>query len=119
MRDDRKMTDMPAALSQAIAGMRLRFIDTIEEKILHLEAALADLRSGNDPIEAARKIEMASHSLAGLAPSLGFADIGAAAVTSEMAWSKALEERDSDPALQAALDAVEALMDRLEAELPE
>tara|TARA_R100000789_G_scaffold2714_2_gene6235 strand:- start:2097 stop:2285 length:189 start_codon:yes stop_codon:yes gene_type:complete len=62
---------------------------------------------------------MASHSLAGLAPSLGFADIGAAAVTSEVAWSKALEERDSDPALQAALDAVEALMDRLEAELPE
>lgn len=119
MRGDREMDHMPEAMREAIAGMRVKFIDDIEEKILFLEAALADLRDGVTPLEAARKIEMASHSLAGLAPSLGFAEVGAAAVKSELAWARTLEERDSDAALQNALEAVELLMDRLEAELPE
>lgn len=108
---------MPAEMRRTIEALRAKFVDDVEARILHIEAALADLRAGNDPMAAAETISAAAHRIAGLAPSLGFERVGQAAAEAERWWDLALSAHCAPMALERALTSIETLLDRLETTL--
>lgn len=117
MPTDQNNPRMPEDMKRAIARLREKFKDDAENRILYIESALSDFRDGNDRMEAANRITVAAHSIAGLAPSLGFENLGVQASQTEQLWDRAIEQNLSDTILKPALDATEDLMDQLEATL--
>ncbi len=114
MRAESDTSAMPAEMHQAIQALRAKFLDEVETRILHLEGALIEVRHGSDVLAAARAISASAHKIAGLAPTLGFHDVGEAARNTEERWNEAIVQNCSTPSLQPAIIAVEALMDKLE-----
>lgn len=108
---------MTEEMERTLAALRVKFTDGVDSRILFFEAALADLRAGADTRATARSIRDAAHGIAGLAPSLGFADVGAAAAETEMAWEHVAAAPRNRQDLDAAIAALDTLLDRLEATL--
>ncbi|WP_294613871.1 Hpt domain-containing protein [uncultured Roseovarius sp.] len=114
---------MPESMRRGIETLRVKFVDEMDSRILSIEAAVADIRNYETCTEAASAIAIAAHNLAGLAPSLGFEEIGTVAAETEQLWEKvrenALLRQCSESERQPALAKVEALLDLLEKTLEE
>ena len=118
---NRDIPNKPDAIRQGIEKLRLKFIDKLEMRILYFEAALSEIRHGDDHSQAADAIVTAAHNLAGLAPSLGYEAIGSAAAETEQLWDKVWEDtllkKCSPEELEPAISKVEALLDLMEENL--
>ncbi|WP_397543472.1 Hpt domain-containing protein [Roseovarius salis] len=108
---------MPAEMERSIAALRVKFTEDVDSRILFFEAALAQVRDGADRLAAAQSIRDAAHGIAGLAPSLGFAEVGAAAVQTEHVWDRLSSGTWSQAEMDAAIETLDDLLDRLEATL--
>jgi len=108
------------AVAQAVTQLRLKFVDSLDERILQFEAVLADLRRGGDQHKALRNISALAHKIAGIAPTFGFSAIGTQArqieqmIDRQIRMVSAQETMDQVfPALQGFLDDLESLMDEV------
>ncbi|TNF59021.1 MAG: hypothetical protein EP307_11180 [Rhodobacteraceae bacterium] len=100
------------ALEAGLAALRARFRAGLEDRIIRLEGAAMILRQDAQAVEALAAIRDECHRIAGVAPSLGLADIGEIAMRIDAAFA---ERRASWPALEAPLErllaALEGLLD--------
>lgn len=67
---------MSAQMNAAIQAVRDRFVGTLEDRILLLEAAASALRADPARSDAFDAIRRESHKIAGLAGTIGFPEIG-------------------------------------------
>ena len=95
-------------IDEAIATLRIKFVDTLEERILDIEALLQYCRTAENRSRAFQEIARKAHNLAGVAPSLGFDAIGDAAREAETIAG----DISASPA--SVVQRVEALLDEME-----
>ncbi|WP_320179621.1 Hpt domain-containing protein [Roseovarius pacificus] len=95
----------------AIAALRIKFVESLEERILDIEALLQCCRTAETRSRAFQEITRKAHNLAGVAPSLGFDAIGDAAREAETI----ADDASADDA--AVVQKVEVLLDEMEAQL--
>ena len=98
-------------IDEAIATLRIKFVDTLEERILDFEALLKYCQTTDTRSRAFQEITRKAHNLAGVAPSLGFEAIGDAAREAETI----ADDASADDA--AVVQKVEVLLDEMEAQL--
>lgn len=114
MPDDVQVKSMPPEMSQSVAKLRQKFVDQLEQRILALEASLVDFVKSQAKTKPANAICFQCHNISGLASSLGFDEIGAAAAAADCAWGRAIKVNLSPAALTPALETVEKLLELLE-----
>nr|WP_301182890.1 Hpt domain-containing protein [Roseovarius sp. PS-C2] len=95
----------------AISALRIKFMESLEERILDIEALLQCCRTAETRSRAFQEITRKAHNLAGVAPSLGFDAIGDAAREAETI----ADDASADDA--AVVQKVEVLLDEMEAQL--
>lgn len=112
--------DMNAtADSPDFAPIRRRFIETIDDRIAMFEAMKMHLPDQPSAGEALSAIAAEAHKIAGVAETLGFGDVGRAALATEAAiapfqarrMATADAWRAAQPHLETLLDALEALVE--------
>ena len=109
---------MPDAIRDSITKLRVKFIDSMEYRILSLEASIACLeQGGNERAKAAEEACRQVHNTAGLASSLGFEEIGAVALQADQTWSHAIKHGLSQSLMDPALEVTEQLLDLLERQI--
>lgn len=101
-------------MKRAVEGIRNKFVDGGEQRILLIEAALSEIREGHDCLDAARRLSIEVHSIAGIAPTLGFMSMGKAASNAEQLWEQAIDQKFAKRSLQTAVSATEFLLDEIE-----
>lgn len=115
--------DGPALLAVRLAELRLRFLDTIELRLAELgawcdllgspEADAIDRRAGLDGIR------YGAHKTLGLAATLGYEALGAAAGRVELALDSHLRGGPEAPALPDLLTLTELMLDEMARALTE
>ena len=99
------------AFDAGLAALQQSFRDSLEGRILNLEAATALLRRDKLHKQALVLIRRDCHKIAGIAESLGFGQIGRFAASIDLMFAK---DRASWPDIEAP---VEKLLDAMEAGL--
>lgn len=100
-------------LQDAIDSARSHFIESLDDRILELDALVTHCRSTDDPYPAFGAIARSAHKIAGLAPTLGLESLGSCARNTEIAAA----EISSDPSRgdsMTVLNMVEELLDQME-----
>lgn len=100
-----------ADLDAMLAPIRQRFFSNLEVRILRLETAAVELQSNPEAADALEIVQRDCHKLAGVAPTLGFSNIGALALDIETEVK--IGRRMTPPVAEA----LEHLLTELEREL--
>ncbi len=111
--------DTSGQLEQAIEGLRQKFLRDLDERIFAFEDAMAQIRNGSNTQHALRHIHAMAHKQAGIAPSLGFAQIGEISRDLEEKIEKTLSDPDCAEKHQAWHKSLELLLDEMEQQLPD
>jgi|GEM_PF-1568474 len=100
-----------------LAAARQRFINLAEVRVLAIEAIRQDLGRGTATADALAQVAAIAHQVAGVAATLGYADLGSRAGRIDRMF-KAVDAHQSPEAIwQQAQPELEALLDALEAVL--
>jgi len=107
-----------AAPPPFLAAARQRFINLAEARVLAIEAIRQDLGRGTAIAGGLAQIAAIAHQVAGVAATLGYADLGSRAGRIDRMF-KAVDAhqpaeaiwRQAQPELEALLDALEAVLD--------
>ena len=102
-----------------IAEMRTKFIDSMYGRVLDLEAIAESMRHAGGSEQPLRAIAAILHKVAGVAPTLGFDEVGKGARQIEGAIVRGLDGgakpdhvwKHVAPVLERQMDAMEALLD--------
>ena len=97
-----------AAFDARLTALQQCFRDSLEGRILDLEAAAAHLRQDRSHNQALVLIRRDCHKIAGIAESLGFGQIGRLATRIDLMFAKG---RESWPRIEAPLEKLLAAME--------
>lgn len=110
--------DANASVADAMSGLRAKFVDSLVDRILHMEELTLELRTSGDYAATLRGISAAAHRITGVAGTLGFGALGSSARQLEEAISDKLSRHDPReafvqvrPQLDALLDSLQEIMD--------
>lgn len=102
---------------EALAGLRSRFIDSLVDRILHMENLTSELHRTGDYTTALYGISASAHRIAGVAGTLGFGALGSNARKLEEAITEGLTQYEPRETFLRTRTQLEALLDSLEAVL--
>lgn len=102
-------------LNNALVRMREKFVESVDQRILILEAGRSQAALSADPVAALQMTQRCLHSIAGLAPSLGFATIGSMAARLEAEITSLGERLPATDVIRQIDDGIEHFLIRLEA----
>lgn len=110
--------DANASFADAMAGLRAKFVDSLVDRIEHMEELTLELSTSGDYAATLRGISAAAHRITGVAGTLGFGVLGASARQLEEAISEKLSRQDPyeafvqvRPQLDALLESLQEIMD--------
>lgn len=102
------------------AGVRRKFRDTIDERIVFFETARRDIEVGRNPPGVLRAMAEEAHRISGVAATLGFPALGTAAARLESEILAGMSRGSMPPTFALAiLPLTEELLDLLEGALAE
>lgn len=102
-------------MNNAIVRMRAKFVESVDQRILILEAGRSQAALAADPYAALQMTQRCLHSIAGLAPSLGFSTLGAMAARLDAEITSLAERHPAVDVIRQIDDGVEHFLIRLEA----
>lgn len=117
MVNDKKGQHIPHEMRETIEKLEMKFRDSLVTRILNIDKVLSASRGGGQQLPSAKYLIDATHSIAGLAPCLGFDRLGDLASRAEQLWEQAIEQDFAATVFDAAIDATDMLLDEMEATL--
>jgi len=108
------MVGQSEAFDKALAEVRDRFLFDLDQRICDLEYLKSHIVNGPDGVAAARAVAMMAHKIRGVAPTLGFAQLGGLAASTEKLFSTAGKHPDLAAFWRVAAPVFEDLLDEME-----
>ena len=113
------MTGQSEAVNAALREVRERFLFDLDRRICDFEHLKTHIVNGPDRIEAIRAVAMMAHKIRGVAPTLGFAQLGELAATTEDLFSTAEKHSNLNTFWHLAAPVFEDLLDEMERVQPD
>jgi HPt (histidine-containing phosphotransfer) domain-containing protein len=104
-------SELPPALQKAIEETRLRFIDTVCERLPEVEALHIEIMRNPADVEAQKKLSFIVHRLSGIAATVGYPELGSTAAEIEGILARFDQSADVKDILTGQ---VETLLDHME-----
>jgi HPt (histidine-containing phosphotransfer) domain-containing protein len=102
-------------IGEMLAEVRASFIDSLYGRIMTLENIAERARKSSGSVAETDQISAICHKIAGVAPTLGFADVGQQARHLEKVITNLLKSDDPEQTWSQVEDDIEAFLDALEA----
>lgn len=109
------MTDEPNTPQMVLDAVRARFLDRLGDRCLEIEALMLTIDERGQDQALLQEISSHVHKIAGIAPTLGFTNLGKAALEMEMRLSQDVTFFDWQACRQQIEDLLDLMEDALDA----